>query len=184
MPDGSTYPVNELLTPGDRNIKLEKSNAADEGYETVGLTLSPAEESGFNVCAFASPACTAACLKFTGHNTFTNVRRAQIAKTRALFLHRDAFKLKLFTEIDHARSMAIKRGNTLAVRPNVLSDIPWERVYSDMFETFYDVQFYDYTKRPNRVVPANYDLTFSRSETNEQIALEQYERGLKYRRGV
>ena len=80
--------------------------------------------------------------------------------------------------------MAIKRGNTLAVRPNVLSDIPWERVYSDMFETFYDVQFYDYTKRPNRVVPANYDLTFSRSETNEQIALEQYERGLKYRRGV
>jgi hypothetical protein len=39
----------------------------------------------------------------------------------------------------------------------------------DMFQS---VQFYDYTKLPNRRnVPSNYHLTFSRSESNELDAL-------------
>jgi len=43
-----------------------------------------------------------------------------------------------------------------------------------ILETFPDVQFYDYTKHPERALknargehPANYHLTFSRSETND-----------------
>lgn len=178
MPDGTIYPVNKLLTDGDRNVKLAKSDAAGLMIETVGLTLSPVSSSGFNVCAFASGGCADSCLRFTGHNTFAAVHRAQVAKTRAFFLHREAFKAKLFAEIDHAQTMATKRGNRLACRPNLLSDIPWERVFPDLFSTFPDVQWYDYTKRPGRVVPANYHLTFSRSETNEAIALQEYARGL------
>jgi hypothetical protein len=178
MPDGTAYPVRTLLTDGTRNVKLAKSDAAGLKYETVGLTLSPTNLSGYNVCAFASPACRSECLVFTGHNTFTAVRRAQIAKTRAFFQDRDAFKIKLFTEIDRAQMLAKKHGNRLACRLNILSDIPWERVWPELFSAFPRVAYYDYTKRPDRVVPANYHLTFSRSETNETVALAEYARGL------
>jgi hypothetical protein len=43
-------------------------------------------------------------------------------------------------------------------------------------DAFPMVQFYDYTKIPNRRnVPSNYHLTFSRSETNQQhVAMTQY----------
>jgi hypothetical protein len=47
-----------------------------------------------------------------------------------------------------------------------------------IFAHFPDVQFYDYTKHEDRVIkharglmPANYHLTFSRSETNEDACL-------------
>jgi hypothetical protein len=42
------------------------------------------------------------------------------------------------------------------------------------------VQFVDYTKNPRRFerqLPPNYDLTFSRSETNEADAIKVLERG-------
>ncbi len=45
---------------------------------------------------------------------------------------------------------------------------------------FNDVQFYDYTKNPVRFeveLPANYHLTFSRSETNHAEAMKLLERG-------
>ena len=45
---------------------------------------------------------------------------------------------------------------------------------------FPDVQFYDYTKnylRFDKVLPSNYHLTFSRSETNEAKSLELLKRG-------
>lgn len=179
MPDGApSYPVKTLLTSGKRNVKLAKSDAAGKGIETVGLTLAPSDRSGFNVCQFASVICRMVCLMFTGHNTFAAVHRAQVAKTRAFFLHRAEFKRKLFAEIFHARAAAHKRGNRLAVRLNLLSDVPWERVYPELFMAFSDVIFYDYTKVPNRVVPANYYLTFSRSESNEDTALLEFARGL------
>jgi hypothetical protein len=68
----------------------------------------------------------------------------------------------------------------LAVRLNVLSDIPWEKIFPQLFAEFQDVQFYDYTKNPKRATafslsrelmdytffPNNYHLTFSRSESN------------------
>ena len=44
--------------------------------------------------------------------------------------------------------------------------------YNNVMEMFPSVQFYDYTKIPNRYnVPSNYHLTFSRSETNDQDIL-------------
>ena len=47
-------------------------------------------------------------------------------------------------------------------------------------EAFPEVKFLDYTKNPNRfgrVLPANYDLTFSLSETNEKAARDLLARG-------
>jgi hypothetical protein len=62
----------------------------------------------------------------------------------------------------------------LAIRLNGTSDIEYENIpvrgYNNIFEMFPDIQFYDYTKiveRFNRVLPSNYDLTFSYSGTEE-----------------
>ena len=57
------------------------------------------------------------------------------------------------------------------VRLNVVSDVAWEREYPGLFADFPTVQFMDYTKDICRILdpdrPANYHLTFSRSEANE-----------------
>jgi hypothetical protein len=65
---------------------------------------------------------------------------------------------------------------TAASRLNGTSDIAWESIKHNgksVMEYFPDMQFYDYTKSPSRMMrflnnemPANYHLTFSKSETN------------------
>jgi hypothetical protein len=91
---------------------------------------------------------------------------------RALFL------AMLIREIANARKTARRRGQTLIVRPNVISDIDWPVRHPEIIESFPDVRFYGYTKDPfaftrgiNGEYPANYHLTFSRSETNESQAI-------------
>jgi hypothetical protein len=58
--------------------------------------------------------------------------------------------------------------------------LPWEKIKyngQNVFAAFPSVQFYDYTKSPDRMtaflageMPRNYHLTFSRSESNGNIA--------------
>lgn len=46
-----------------------------QGYLTGILYLAPANSSGINVCANASPACIAACLNYSGRNRiFQHIR--------------------------------------------------------------------------------------------------------------
>jgi len=175
MPDGTNYLCGALLS--DDNAKLNKSNESGEAFYTVGLSLAPANTSGFNVCAKATNGCKAVCLYGQGRGRFADVARGRVARTRLFFENREAFKVQLFAELHKAQRKADKMGVTLAVRLNVLSDLPWERIFPDLFTTFPRVQFYDYTKVPNRVVPSNYHLTFSRSETNELDALWQLKAG-------
>ena len=50
-----------------------------------------------------------------------------------------------------------------------------------VIESFPDVQFYDYTKNPNRFkkpLPKNYHLTFSRSETNHELCFDMLKSGV------
>lgn len=67
------------------------------------------------------------------------------------------------------------------VRPNVLSDIPWELFCPDIFDLFPDMDFYDYTKVPGRQELLNYDLTFSLSgdPTNEKWAMRELSRSMR-----
>jgi hypothetical protein len=77
---------------------------------------------------------------------------------------------------------------TLAVRLNGTSDLPWENLGGELgltlMERHPDLTFYDYTKNPKRmyrylagVMPENYKLTFSRSESNEDLADKFVRRG-------
>ena len=149
---------------GVGNPKTAKGESL--GWLTGIMHLAPGDLSGHQVCPMASKGCLAACLNTSGRGAMTRTQEARIAKTQLWFNERPAFLEDLHKDIGALVRKADREGLQPAVRLNGTSDIPWERVAPTVFETWPDVQFYDYTKRPNRVTPDNYHLTFSRSECN------------------
>lgn len=162
----------KLLSNAKDNSKLIKSNLTQKRYLTVGLSLAPHIQSGRNVCKDATTGCSSHCLFFQGRaRFFSRINQARLQKTRLFFENRSKFRKLLFEEIAQSQRDAIKKNSQLAVRLNVFSDLPWEKIYPSLFSEFPLVQFYDYTKRFERLdkVPFNYYLTFSRSEINDDL---------------
>jgi len=164
---------------GIANTKTMKGEAL--GFRTYIMHLAPSTLSGYQVCPMASPGCSSACLNLSGMGRFSNVQAARIAKTKWFFEDRGAFMSQLLKEIRSAIRSSQKAGLTPVFRLNGTSDIRWETIavfedgfwHNNIMDAFPSVQFYDYTKIPNRRdVPSNYHLTFSRSETNELDALQ------------
>lgn len=111
------------------------------------------------------------------------MRDARIRKTRWFFSNKDEFMGQLKKDIGAVIRKANRENKIPTVRLNGTSDIPWERVKTkdgiSIFEHFPDLQFYDYTKRPNRHnLPDNYHLTFSLSEDNDDLAKRSLEDGM------
>lgn len=175
-----------LLTTG--NPKIAKGEKF--GFLTSILHLAPSRLSGFNVCPMATPGCAAACLNTAGRGgimksgeTTNVIQRARVRKTLEFFNSRDAFMARLVKEIRNAIKLAKKHDLTPAIRLNGTSDLRWETVTvgdaPNIFALFPDVQFYDYTKIPNRRdLPANYHLTFSLAENNDTSAQTALDNGL------
>jgi hypothetical protein len=176
-----------LLTPG--NPKTEKGRGL--GYWTFILHFAPADLSGWNVCAMSTAGCREACLNTAGRGgimaggllTYEQVQggrrnaiqSARRMRTRAYFQHRAEFMQVLAKEITKAILRAKREGYTPVFRLNGTSDIRWETIpvgnAANIFELFPEVQFYDYTKLPNRKhIPANYHLTFSLADGNDTFA--------------
>jgi hypothetical protein len=186
----------KLLTPG--NPKTEKGKGA--GYWTFILHLAPARLSGFNVCPMATQGCIKACLNTAGRGGImagvgiltheavasgiqNTIQKARIRRTRAFFENREQFMADLVSDIERAISKAARAGYTAVFRLNGTSDIRWETIavpgYRNVMERFDTVQFYDYTKIPNRKdVPSNYHLTFSYADGNSLVAAGAAERGM------
>jgi hypothetical protein len=168
-----------------KSLPLLASNSdakTSKGFALKFLTdilyLAPANEGGFgNLCVNASAGCLASCLFTAGRGRMSNVRLGRIRKTRLFFTDKKAFFIQLNKDIVRGMKRAAKLGMTYCVRLNGTSDVPWERL--GVMEQFPTVQFYDYTKSVSRALahargemPANYHLTFSRSESNEVEALQ------------
>lgn len=170
---------------GIANTKTMKGEAL--GYRTYIMHLAPSTLSGYQVCPMASTGCATACLNLSGMGRFSNVQAARIAKTKWFFEDRASFMAQLVKEIRAAIRSSQKAGLVPVFRLNGTSDIRWETVsfegsegkWMNIFNRFPSVQFYDYTKIPNRRnVPSNYHLTFSRSEMNEELALQVLAAGI------
>jgi len=146
----------------DSNAKTVKGQAM--GFFTAILYLSPADISGVNLCPLAKLAgCEQACLASAGRGAFRSVFMARLRKTLFFLQYQSEFLALLRKEI---AKLSAKYGSQLLVRLNGTSDIRWELF--GIPQAFADVQFYDYTKIPNRKgIPANYDLTFSGSGVAE-----------------
>ena len=171
----------ETRTYGNRLLTIENAKTVKGevlGYLTGILYLAPADESvphgGKNLCPLASKGCAAACLFSAGRGHLDKVRNARIAKTLYMLQNPEGFEKDLFESISFVVRKAAKMGLKPAIRLNGTSDIAWEKV-SNILAAFPTVQFYDYTKVWSRVLaygrgalPANYHLTFSRSEENAE----------------
>ena len=161
-----------LLTDPDGNPKLLKNQAM--GYLTAGLQLSPANESGVNMCPAHTEGCANACLYWSGRGRMPQVQQQRLLKTRLWIEEADTFLQLLKGDLAWLQLEARRKGLKPACRMNVTTDIKWER--EDLLQHFPDVAFYDYTKRRDRSPLKNYSLTFSRSESNESLLLDELER--------
>jgi len=170
-----------LTTNNAKTVKGEKL-----GFITYILYMSPFinNSKGINVCSHASKGCAESCLVGSGFGgMFTSVAEGRRNKTEYFLADREAFLLQLDKEI--VKAVKKHKGKEKVVfRLNGTSDIRYEkfkiRDNKNIFELHPDVQFYDYTKNHLRFdieLPKNYHLTFSRSETNGDKALELLERG-------
>ena len=168
--------------------------AQKHGYLNAINYMAPADIAGVgNLCPHASTGCKALCLGwFSGQagmvkgnrkNARNSVRNSRLAKSRMFMRDRPAFLEEMVTGVKAAERAASRKGLKLCVRLNGATDIGWEGVRLpsglNAFESFPEVQFVDYTKSKRRALafaagklPANYHLTFSRSETNEGDCLE------------
>ena len=177
----------------DANPKTIKGRR--KGYVTAVLYLAPADSSGTELCGMADIAgCKVGCLNTAGRGgmaagnaTFTAangealpdnaIQKARLARTDFYLSNRAGFMAQLVREIERAKRYARRKRKKLVVRLNGTSDIRWESVpciragkpHANLFAAFSELQFYDYTKLPNRKIAgiANYHLTFSYSHRDE-----------------
>ncbi len=168
--------------------KTSKSIA--KGYLTAILYLSPSDLSSVELCPLARIAgCREACLNTAGRGGLASktmkapngdripnnsIQKARLARTKLFNEDLCGFMVQLSDEINALRKKADKMGLKPAVRLNGTSDIRWEQIpyikignqgaFYSIMDIFKSVQFYDYTKIPNRTkLPSNYHLTYSYS---------------------
>lgn len=158
-----------IHTPPSGNHKLMKS-----AWPTYAVSLAPSNESGVNVCPYATPKCRKGCIAFAGKGDLPRVKKARIDKTLFLAEHPRAF----ITLVDAELERITRKHDRVADRLNNFSDIPWELIVPWLFEKYPNVQFYDYTKDWTREGLDNYWLTLSASERTkpEQVlrAVDEY----------
>lgn len=175
------------------SAKLAKNGK--NGVLTTGLYLAPANMSGYEVCPGSiNCECRKLCLNGSGRAKIeavtygiehSKINQARIKKTRLFFQNRELFMRMLCYEIDRAIEMAKKRNMEYSVRLNCTSDISEEAFKIDgknILELYPNVQFYGYTKVPNRYKLvekyANIDLTFSYSGENWDTCVDFLRRGI------
>ena len=131
-----------------------------------------------------------------------SVRKSRIQKAQRFMRDRANYLLDFVRSVDNAIAKAAKADLKLCLRPNGASDIAFEGIRftiernkkgkavkitlggtdaKNIFDHYPTIPFVDYTKNPKRFdrqLPANYHLTFSRSETNETTATALLARGI------
>lgn len=152
------------------NTKLEKTNGTT-GVLVTGLSLSPADTSGVNLCAYSTGDCRNGCVAHTGHGQRHSTIAARLRKSLLLHEDPDAFGRLLWDALDQHARRAERYNLEAAVRLNMFSDLPWERMpftidgeRLTVLDAWADrIRFYDYTKYPPRLRPTSsrYHLTYS-----------------------
>ena len=171
----------------EKSYKTSKGES--KGYLTGIVYMMPYKFAGIgNVCVMASDGCIEGCLSTSGFLGFNKNQQAMARKTRMFYKAKGLYFDTLVSDIRALIRKANREGMTPAVRLNGTSDIGYEKIslvvdgvkYRSIYDVFPDTQFYDYSKviyRLRRPLPANYDITFSRSEANDEHCREALARG-------
>ena len=191
------YRIATIVQPGSNNTKI--AHGSVKSVRACGISLAASDSAGFNVCSRALPkskyrelisagateqaiidyahsrglsTCSIYCVTSeAGRGRFDTVREPRANLTRWYIENRQEFKRHMLAELwaEHGR---LKSDQIMACRPNIDSDVPWERTFPEMFEI--PCEFYDYTKVSKRLgkTPDNYHLTYS---VNDGTTLDDWE---------
>lgn len=144
------------------NLKLGK----DKRALAVGLSLSPADSSGYNVCPCSTRGCRFGCVASSGFGRFRSAQYGRAVLTVWAAENPDAFTALLVHELRLAVKRAARQGLPLAARLNVFSDVHWFKLLPWLAAEFPTVEFYAYTKRADirDSAPENLAVSWSYSE--------------------
>jgi len=163
-----------VISNGRSNPKTNKSNKQSDKYLTFILHLRPVNT---KICPFQNVAkCKSACLNTAGlGGVYPSIQKARQRKTDLFLNDRNEFMRQLFEDLTKIDKYCTNKGKVAAVRLNGTSDIQYELIKvngSNVFDTFPNITFYDYTKIPNRKISniKNYSLTWSYSEANKKYS--------------
>lgn len=163
--------------------------AQEYGYLNAIHYMAPYSVAGVgNLCPSATKGCKELCLGLHSgqagmvkHDDDINaVRQSRIDKARRFMRDRAEYMADVVRSIELTARKAQNMDLILCVRMNGSTDISWEGIacvrngvkYRNLMEAFPEIQFVDYTKiasRMGRRLPANYHLTFSRNEENDNV---------------
>lgn len=134
---------------------------------TVVTYMSPATESGVNLCPMAG-SCRVSCLGHSSGRLRYNANMlTRISKSLLWHLFPASFLKIISGEIRLHAARAEALGVQAAVRLNGSTDILWERHLRGLMSSLPDVRWYDYSKHTaltRELRPDNYHLTFSIDE--------------------
>ena len=178
---------------GKHSQSMKMRLSEENGTVTYCLYLAPWNMSGYQVCP-GGLHCHKLCLNGSGRNKTdilargfdgSIINRSRIKKTRLFYENKNLFMQLLIHEIKKTQNYARKNNMGFAVRLNGTSDLsPEAFTYrgKNILEWFPNVQFYDYTKVPNRFKLVekypNYYLTFSFDGHNWQSCMEALSMGI------
>lgn len=188
---GASDSTPDLLTGASGDVSGQAKLAKGKGARIAGITLSPADEvaqigtvMGFDfseasTCDFYTPQCRALCLKGTGRQAFDYAALARVARTVFLV----AFPQSFATLMAHELNLAAKRYGPVDFRPDILSDLSWDRHMPWLADLDSVHVVYGYTKNLRKArrwqALDGWHITFSASErTNKERIQEIVGEGL------
>lgn len=185
------FTFSTALGATESNPKLAKGEKL--GVLSKPHNLSPASESGWNMCAQASLGCIAACLHTAGNPIYLPAKiQARLQRTRAFMTMRKAYIALMAFELQALETKAKRLNMAAAWRPNTTSDYPFHSValevdgvkVKSLINAFPNIEAYDYTKITKKalqwaagLLPSNYHITFSKSESNDSDVAKVLEAG-------
>lgn len=160
----------------------------------------PELQKKFGVCLGSSEACRTSCLVYAGQNQAVEHNNL-IKGDRLLALLKEpkAFIRMMIDSMQKHVAATAKTKTVPYFRPNILSDIPWEILFPELwtYPAFQNLSIYDYTKLAGRETESlghlfaskgadkmlnnalHYDLTFSFSGKNANLLEQELERNMR-----
>lgn len=112
-----------LLTPPEGNMKLHKASTPTYGLTLQHHTSTLASGRKVNLCPWAGE-CVKVCVLDSGSGAYPSVQRARMWRTHLFKEHPETFAYVLGFEL----AKAVRRHEHILFRPNVNSDVRWERI--------------------------------------------------------
>ena len=165
-----------LLSPQRAVTKLRHNDEVTTEYEQVVMYLPPSGHSGINFCPHSTRECAKACLWKAGRLGMSAAQTASYIRGRFFIEEPVHFAITLVDELHRNRKRIQKKGRTMISRLNGTSDIPFWMLCPELYTTFHDVRWQDYTKYPVAEIlhelPDNLFLIQSAHEETDLFWLE------------